>query len=151
VLMGAETVSYVLSLYSAKNPPKPVGVSSLIILSSTSGVLYCNFVLTYPEIPLQDDINVYRSTHPMPDIERPSHLMPSRPPAVFVSEEDNEGTDDDRTLSDVMKGKKAKTSQEGQSSSGSDSLPSHPKGLRATTRKCKASAVSGGNEDERPR
>jgi hypothetical protein len=46
----------------------------------------------------------------MPNIERPSHLMQSRSPAVFVSEERNEGTDDDRTLADVMKGKKAKTS-----------------------------------------
>jgi hypothetical protein len=33
--MGAKTVSYVLSLYAMKNPPKQVGVSSCIILSST--------------------------------------------------------------------------------------------------------------------
>jgi hypothetical protein len=39
VLMGAETVPYVPSLYSVKNPPKQVGVSSCIILSSTSDIL----------------------------------------------------------------------------------------------------------------
>jgi hypothetical protein len=39
VLMGAETVPYVPSLYLAKNPPKQVGVSSHIILSSTSAIL----------------------------------------------------------------------------------------------------------------
>jgi hypothetical protein len=46
----------------------------------------------------------------MPDIERLSHLMPSRPTIDSVNEEDDEDTDDDRTLVDVMKGKKAKTS-----------------------------------------
>jgi hypothetical protein len=74
VLMGAETVPYVSSLYTAKNPPKQVGISSRIILSSTSGVLCYNLVLTYLEIRLQDDINVYQSMPPMPDIERLSHL-----------------------------------------------------------------------------
>jgi hypothetical protein len=39
VLIGAETIPYVLSLYSAKNFPKQVGVSSRIILSSTSDIL----------------------------------------------------------------------------------------------------------------
>jgi hypothetical protein len=108
-------------------------------------------VLTYLKILLQDDINVYRSMPPMPDIERPSHLMPSRPPVVSISEEDSESTDDAHTLADVMKGKKVKTSQEGQSSTSGDSLSSHPKGLRAATRKCKGSVVSSGNEDETPR
>jgi hypothetical protein len=64
--MGAQTIPYVPSLYSAKNPPKQVGVSSRIILLSI-GIL------------LQDDTNVYRSMALMPDIERPSHLMSSGP------------------------------------------------------------------------
>lgn len=81
----------------------------------------------------------------MPDIGRPSHLIPSRPTAVSLSEEDDEGTDDDRTLADVLKGKNAKTSQEGLGSPGADSLPSHPKGLRAATRKRKDSAVLDGD------
>jgi hypothetical protein len=46
----------------------------------------------------------------MSNIERPSHLMPSRPRVVSVSGQDDEGSDDDCTLADVMKGKKAKTS-----------------------------------------
>jgi hypothetical protein len=57
-------------------------------------------------ILLQDDINVYRSMPPMLNIERLSHLMPSmfeasricRPTVDPVSGEDDEGTDDDRTL-----------------------------------------------------
>jgi hypothetical protein len=59
--------------------------------------------------------------------------MPSLPSTVSVSEEDDEGTDDDHTLADVVKSKKAKTSQEGPSSPGGDSLSSHLKGLRAAT------------------
>jgi hypothetical protein len=39
VLMGSKTVPYVRSLYSAKNPPKQVGVSIRIILSSTPDIL----------------------------------------------------------------------------------------------------------------
>jgi hypothetical protein len=39
VLMGMETVPYVPSLESTKNPPKQVRVSSRIILSSTSDIL----------------------------------------------------------------------------------------------------------------
>jgi hypothetical protein len=46
----------------------------------------------------------------MPDIERSSHLIPSRPPIDSVDEEDDEATDDDCTLADVMRGKKVKIS-----------------------------------------
>jgi hypothetical protein len=38
ILMGTEIVPYVAKLYSAKYPPKQVGVSSRILLSSTSDV-----------------------------------------------------------------------------------------------------------------
>jgi hypothetical protein len=62
-------------------------------------------------ILLQDDVNVYRSMPPMPDIERPSHLMPStRPLAIAASSEEEEGdeTDLDRTLAEVIKSKSMK-------------------------------------------
>jgi hypothetical protein len=52
----------------------------------------------------------------MPDIDRPSHLMPSTHPlAIAASSEEEEGdeTDDDRTLAKVIKGKSMKNSQEG--------------------------------------
>ncbi|RLM94102.1 hypothetical protein C2845_PM08G15110 [Panicum miliaceum] len=65
--------------------------------------------------------------------------------------EDEEGTDDDCTLAEVIKGKKTKTAQEGQSSPGGDPLPSHPKGPRAATRKSRASPSPGGAEDEIPK
>jgi hypothetical protein len=61
---------------------------------------------------LQDDINVYRSMPPMTDIERPSHLMPSTCPlsiAATSEEEEGDETNDDRTLSEVIKGKSMKT------------------------------------------
>jgi hypothetical protein len=71
----------------------------------------------------------------MPDIERPRHTMPSTSQAHRISHtdvipnsgEEELGTDDYRTLEDVMKGKRASTSQEGTSSSGGDLLPSHQK------------------------
>jgi hypothetical protein len=49
----------------------------------------------------------------MPDIDRPSHLMPSTHPlAITASSEEEEGdeTDDERTLAEVIKGKSMKTS-----------------------------------------
>ncbi|RLM64990.1 hypothetical protein C2845_PM16G04080 [Panicum miliaceum] len=124
VLMGAEIIPYVPSLYSVKNPPK------------------------------QDDVNLYRSMPLMPDIYRPSHLMPStRPLAIAATSEEEKGdeTDDDRPLSEVIKGKSIKTSQEGASSPGGAFFPDHPKGPRAATRKRKASASPGSAEEEIPR
>jgi hypothetical protein len=50
-----------------------------------------------------------------------------------MSGEDNEGVDDDRTLVEVMKGKRTRTSQEGMSSPGGDLLPSHPKNRESET------------------
>jgi hypothetical protein len=69
----------------------------------------------------------------MPDIDCPSHMMPSRPAIDSESVEDDEGTNDNRTLAEVIEGKKTKTPQEGQSSPGGDPLPNHPKGPRAAT------------------
>ncbi|RLM54317.1 transposon protein, putative, unclassified [Panicum miliaceum] len=124
VLLDAETVRYMPSkLFTIKNPPKQVG----------------------------DDVNVYRSMPSMPDIDRPSHLMPSRSAIDSESMEDDEGTNDDRTLAEVIKGTKTKTTQESESSAGGDPLPNHPKGPRAATWKLRASASPGGAEGETPR
>jgi hypothetical protein len=90
----------------------------------------------------------------MPDIERPSHLMPStRPLANAASSEEEEGdeTDSDCTLAEVVKGKSKKASQEGASSPGGDLLLSHPTKSRVTARKHKASALLGGDDEETPR
>jgi hypothetical protein len=75
--MGAETVPYTPSLYLAKNPPRQVGVSSHKLLSSTSDILCSDLVLTDFDILLQDDVNVYKSMPPMPNLQRPDHMMPS--------------------------------------------------------------------------
>jgi hypothetical protein len=90
----------------------------------------------------------------MPDIDRLSHTLPSahQPPKISrpscnpVSEEEGEGTDDSRTLVEVIK-----TSQEGRNSPGGELLPSHSSKQRVTTRKCKASASPGGDEYETPK
>jgi hypothetical protein len=101
-----------------KNPPKQVRVSSRVFLSSTSQSLTLMCTDNILNL-LQDDVNVYRSMPPMPDIDSPSHLMPStRPLAIATTskEEDGDETDDDGALSEVIKGKSMKTSQEGKSS-----------------------------------
>jgi hypothetical protein len=45
----------------------------------------------------------------MCDIDRPSHLMPSQPTIDSKSMEDDEGINDNRTLAEVIKGKKMKS------------------------------------------
>jgi hypothetical protein len=104
-------------------------------------------------------VNVYRSMPPMLDIDRPSHMMPSafrapktsRPTIDPISGEEDEGTDDDRTLAEVIKGKRKRTSQEGMSSSGGDLLPNHPKKPRVASQKRRACASPGDVGDETPR
>jgi hypothetical protein len=95
----------------------------------------------------------------MPNIDRPSYTLPSthRPPKTSrpshgpVSEEEDEGTYDDRTLVEVIKSKKMSTSQEGASSPGGGLFPSHPKKGRVAARKCKTGASPGMNDDGTPR
>ncbi|RLN00122.1 hypothetical protein C2845_PM06G26450 [Panicum miliaceum] len=63
--------------------------------------------------PVRDDVNVYRSMPPMPNIDFPSHLMPSTRPlaiAATIEKEEGDETDDNRTLAEVIKGKSMKTS-----------------------------------------
>jgi hypothetical protein len=83
----------------------------------------------------------------MLDIDRSSHLMSPRPTIDSDSVENDEGTD---ALAEVIKGKSMKTSQKGANSPGGDLLPSHPKKPRVTTRKCRASALPGGDDEETP-
>jgi hypothetical protein len=123
-------------------------------MSSTSDILESICALKNFGILLQDDVNVYRSMPPMPDIECPIHLIPStRPLAIAASSEEEEGdeTDFDRTLAKVIKSKSMKTSQEGASSPGGNLLPSHPNNLRVTARKRRASASPSGDDEETPR
>jgi hypothetical protein len=90
----------------------------------------------------------------MPDINSPSHLMPStRPLAIAATSEEEEGdeTNNDCPLSQVIKGKSMKISQESATSPGGAFLPDHPKGPRAATRKRRANAYLGSAEDEIPR
>jgi hypothetical protein len=129
-----------------------------MLLSNTSDILYSNLVLTDLEILLQDDINVYRSMPPMPDLQRPDQMMPSAfqapktswPTIDPVSREEDEGTDDYCTLAEVIKSKRTRTSQEGMTCSSGD-LPSHLKKPRVASRKCKASASPCDDGDETPR
>jgi hypothetical protein len=105
-------------------------------------------------ILLHDDVNVYSSMPPMPNIKHPSHLMPStRPLATTASgeEEDGDEIDSNRTLAEVIKSKSMKTSQEGASSPGGNLLPSHPKKPRITARKRRPSALPGGDDEETPK
>lgn len=92
----------------------------------------------------------------MPDIDRPNYLVPSEfqalriswPTIYPVSGEENEGTDDDHTLAEMMKNKKTKTSQEGANSPGGDLLPGRLNKPRINTLKRKASISPGGDGDE---
>jgi hypothetical protein len=97
---------------------------------------------------------MYRSMPLMPDIERPSHLMPfTCPLATAASSEEEEGdeTNSERTVADVIKSQTMKASQEGASSPGGDLLLGHPKKPRVTARKCRESASPGGDDEETPR
>jgi hypothetical protein len=70
----------------------------------------------------------------MPDIDRLSHTLPSvhqppkisRPPCDPMSGEEEKGTDDDRTLVDVIRSKKTSASPEGAISPSGNSLPESP-------------------------
>jgi hypothetical protein len=73
--------------------------------------------------------------------------MSSQPAIYLENVEDNEGTDDDKTLAEVIKGDKMKTSQEVASSPNGVLLPSHPKKSRVTARKRRASTLLGGDEE----
>jgi hypothetical protein len=87
---------------------------------------------------------------PLLEIERPSHLQPStqqlqqqsRPDIDPLIEEENEDSDDDRTLADLKRKRGGDTSQEGASSPSGELSPSHRKKPRVTARN---------NNDEQPR
>jgi hypothetical protein len=95
----------------------------------------------------------------MPDIERPSNLKPrahqppviSRPTHDPVSEEEDEETDDGRTLGELQRKKGTSTSQESPSFTGSELFPSPPRKSWATARKWKSSAIASSSDGDQPR
>jgi hypothetical protein len=94
----------------------------------------------------------------MSDIERPRHTLSltHQPPFSFrpaqdpVSREEEEESDDNHTLVEVIRSNKTGTLQEEANSPNVDLLPSHPKKPRVTTRKRRASA-SPSKSDGTPR
>jgi hypothetical protein len=109
-------------LFTIKNQPKQVRVSSRVFLSSSSKSLKLTLMPSTRSLAI----------------------------AETSEEEEGDETDDDCTLFEMIKGKSMKTSQEGASFPGGDLLPNHPMGPRAATRKRRTSASPGGAEDEIP-
>jgi hypothetical protein len=104
-------------------------------------------------ILLQQDVDVYTSMPPMPNITCPQHLQPSayqkpvfHPSYDPVSIDNNQDSDVGHTLAKVIKGEGKKTAQERESSPSDDLFPSHPQGPRATAQKHKASASPAGDD-----
>ena len=96
----------------------------------------------------QDDVNVYRSSPPLPGIYCPFFLLPSAHEPPLPDSEDTsriEGFDSDDESDNAEAGKAAAEEESGeQSPSLSESVVSkHPKGTRLTTRKRRASSQPG--------
>jgi hypothetical protein len=70
VLLDVNAVPYILELFSARTPPKPVSIR--LLLRATPAVLP---LLT--ENLLQGLTELYRSYPPQPDVPRLDHLLPS--------------------------------------------------------------------------
>jgi hypothetical protein len=94
-------------------------------------------------------LDIDRSSHTLSSAHRPPKI--SRPSHDLVSEEEEEGTDNDCTLAEVIRSKKTSATQEGASSPGGDLFPSHPKEARVAARKRKTSASPRVNDDGTPR
>jgi hypothetical protein len=71
VLLDVDAVPYVPTLFSARNPPKPVSIRLLFV-----GNNLC-YSITYRKNLLQGHTELYRSYPPRPDIPLPDHLLPS--------------------------------------------------------------------------
>jgi hypothetical protein len=69
-----------------------------------------------------------------------------------VTDEEDDGTDDERTLVDLKRKRGTSTTQEGASCPSGELLPSLPKKPRVTARKRKAVIpIDGDDNDEQPR
>jgi len=94
---------------------------------------------------------------PLPEVQRPDHLMPSahqtpyvyRPAFDPVPGDDLSDcdTEEDQTLAEITRGKEGKPLPGGGSPPGSDPFAGHSKGQRTTARKRKAPASSSGGGD----
>jgi hypothetical protein len=71
VLLDVDAVPYVLQLFSAQNPPKPVSIQLLLFRTS-----YAVLPLLTENL-LQGHIELYWSYPPQPDIPRPDYLLRS--------------------------------------------------------------------------
>ncbi|RLM99027.1 hypothetical protein C2845_PM06G33700 [Panicum miliaceum] len=116
------------------------------VLMGAETIPYIPKIYSAKEPPKQD-VNLYRSMPPMPDIERPLHLQPlvyqvpiCRPSYDPISSHNDQESDDSRTLAQVVKGK------EGGSTPGDDLVLSHPRGPKAPTRKRKVSVSPVGGD-----
>jgi hypothetical protein len=96
----------------------------------------------------------------MPEIEHPSHLKPSahqkkqeqHPDLDPLIEDEDEGTDDDCTLADLKRKRRASTSKEGACSPSGELFSSIPEKPIVTMRKRPATSSAGGNVNyEQPR
>lgn len=90
----------------------------------------------------------------MPDIDRPSHTLPSAHQKIAsrldvdpVTEEDVEDTDDGRTLADFKWKRDAGASQRGTSSPGGEALATPLKKPRTIVAMCKAIITSDDDDD----
>ena len=93
---------------------------------------------------MQDDVNVYRSSPPLPGIYRPSHLVPSAHAQPLIDSEDSseiEGFSSDDESTNAEAGESAGDDGRAHSASPSeDTRAGHPKGTRSTVRKRSSSS-----------
>jgi len=98
---------------------------------------------------LQDDVNVYRSSPPLPGIYRPSHLVPSAHAQPLIDSEDSseiEGFSSDDEADNAKAGKAAGDNGKERSSSPSeDTKVGNPKGTRSAMRKRRSSLQATSN------
>jgi len=118
---------------------------------SKSSICTCIFCILKFVLLLQDDVNVYKSSPPLPDITRPGHLLPSAcNPHTCHPHEDSDDVDSateaksDENLSSANFEEEASMGvEDGSPSPGGDLGSSHPKAPREVTCKRKASTSSG--------
>ena len=88
---------------------------------------------------LKDDVNVYRSSPPLPGIFRPSHLVPSTHAQPLPDSEDSskvEGFSSNDKIDNAEAGEAAgDDGSEHSTSPNEDTQAGHPKGTRSVARK----------------
>ena len=93
---------------------------------------------------LQDDVNVYRSSPPLPSIFHPSHLVPSAHAELLPGSEDSseiEGFSSDNETADAEAGETAgDDGREHSASPSEDTQSGHPEGTQSVARKGRSSS-----------